>query len=82
LRVTAHHDRTASGTAGSITHLRLGDPAVLSLIGGEEIIQRAQPPVMISLQLQRIIHPRAHALRLPAGNRVLGHRNQASIHRR
>jgi hypothetical protein len=44
--------------------------------------QRAQPPVMISLQLQRIIHPRAHALRLPAGNRVLGHRNQASIHRR
>ncbi len=55
---------------------------MLSLISGEEFIDRPQPPVMICLQPQRIIYPRAHAFCLPLGDGFLSHRHQIGIHRR
>src|SRR5450755_1478568 len=82
VRLASHHDGPAAGPAGSVPHVLIGDLTMLGLISGEEIIQGLQPPVMIGLQPQRVVHPRADALRAPAGDGVLGHGHQLGVHRR
>jgi hypothetical protein len=63
-------------------HLLLGDLAVLGFIGGQEIIESGQPPVMIGLQAQGIVHPRTHALGPATGNSLPGHGYQLSVNGR
>jgi len=60
-------------------HLLLGDLAVFGLISGQELIKRGQPPVMVGFEAQRFIHPGTHAVGLPAGDRLLGRRDQFSV---
>jgi len=81
-RLAPHDHRAPACAASGLAHLCLGDLAVLGLERGHELIQRTQPPVMRRLQAQRIIHPRADALRPPRGHRLLGHRHQVRVHRR
>lgn len=63
-------------------HFLLGDLAVLGLVGSQEFIDCGQPAVVIGLQAQGIVHPRAHALGPAMGNRLLGGSNQLSVNRR
>ena len=67
---------------GRLPPLLLGDLAMLGLVPRQELISCPQPPVMVSLQPQRVVDPGAHALRLPGGHRLLSHRYQLRVHRR
>jgi hypothetical protein len=60
-------------------HLLLGYLAVLGFICAQELVERSQPAVVIGLQAEGIIHPRAHALGPAMGNRLVGYGYQLSV---
>jgi hypothetical protein len=63
--IASHDHGSSASTAGRVTHFVVSDFAVLDLVRGEELAQRPQPPVLIHLTAQRIVHPGAQALGVP-----------------
>ncbi|MGH3193534.1 MAG: hypothetical protein ACRDOL_41015 [Streptosporangiaceae bacterium] len=47
---TADDDGAFPCPAGRVPHLVLGDLAVLGLVGGQEVIEGLQPPVVVGLR--------------------------------
>jgi hypothetical protein len=46
-----------------LSYLVLGDLAVLSLVGGEKVIESLHPPIMLGLPPKGAVHPGAETLR-------------------
>src|ERR1700730_5029879 len=76
---TADHDRPWLRGAVSGLHVLVADLAVLCLKGGYEIVDAAQPAVMLHLQAKRVVHPSADRLGLARRNRGLACRDQVSV---
>jgi len=74
LRVASYHDGLFACPACGIAHLIVGDFPVLGLVGGQEVIQGLQAPVVIGLEPKSVIDPGAYALGVASGNGILGHR--------
>jgi len=75
LRVASYHDGLFACPACGIAHLIIGDFPVLGLVGGQEVIQGLQAPVVIGLEPKSVIDPGAYALSVTTGNGLLGHRH-------
>ncbi|MGH8901268.1 MAG: hypothetical protein ACRDYA_06195 [Egibacteraceae bacterium] len=43
---------TATGAAGGVSHLAVGDLTVLGLVGGEELVECPPPPVVVDLPIR------------------------------
>ena len=75
LRVASYHDGSFACPTRGIPHLIVGDFPVLGLVGGQEVIQRMQAPVVIGLQPESVIDPGAYALGVASGHGLLRHRH-------
>ena len=73
--VASYHDGSFACPTGGVSHLIVGDLPVLGLIGGQEVIQGLQPPVVIGLQPESVIDPGAYALGVASGYSFLRHRH-------
>ena len=74
-RVASYHDGSFACPTGGVPHLIVSDFPVLGLVGGQEVIQGLQPPVVIGLQPESVIDPGAYALGVASGYRFLRHRH-------
>ena len=63
-------------------HLLLGDHAMVGFIRGQKIIKGSQPPIVVSLQAQRLVHPGAYTLGLSPFDCLLGCSQKFSVDRR
>jgi len=72
-RVASDHDGSFACPAGGVPHLVVGDFPVLGFVGGQEVIQGLQPPVVIGLQPKSVIDPGAYALGVASGYSLLRH---------
>ena len=81
LRVASYHDGSFACPTGGVPHLIVIDFPVLGLVGGQEVIQGLQPPVVIGLQPQGVIDPGAYALGVASGDSLLCHRYQLGVYR-
>ena len=75
LRVASYHDGLFACPACGIAHLSVGDFPVLGLVGGQELIQGLQSPVVIGLQPESVIDPGTYALGVASGYSLLCHRH-------
>ena len=60
---------------GGVPHLIVSDLPVLGLVGGQEVIQGLESPVVIGLQPESVIDPGAYALGVASGYSLLRHRH-------
>jgi len=75
LRVASYHDGSFACPADGVPYLIVSDFPVLGLVGGEEVIQGLQAPVVRGLQPESIIDPGAYALGVASGYSLLRHRH-------
>ena len=74
-RLASHHDGSFARPASGVPHLGVSDFPVLGLVGGQEVIQGLQPPVVIGFQPESVIDPGADALSAASGYGFLRHRH-------
>src|SRR5207302_3599804 len=75
-------NRPGAAPALRLSYLVLGDLAVLSLVGSEKLIESLNPPVMLGLPPQGVVHPGAEALRSALRHGGPPRRKQFRLHRR
>ena len=73
--VASYHDGSLACPARGISHLIVGDFPVLGLVGGQEVIQGLQAPVVIGLEPKSVIDPGAYAFGVAFGHGLLRHRH-------
>jgi len=73
-RVASYHGGSFACPTGGVPHLIVGDFPVLGLVGGQEVIQGLQAPVVIGLQPESVVHPGAYALGVASAYSLLRHR--------
>ena len=62
--------------------LLLGDHAILGFIRGQKIIKGSQPPIVVSLQAQSLVHPGTYTLGVSPFDCLLGCSQKLSVDRR
>ena len=65
--VASYHGGSFACPTGGVPHLIVSNFPVLGLVGGQEVIQGLQPPVVIGLQPESVIDPGAYALGVASG---------------
>ena len=79
-RVAAHDNRALPGTPYGRGRLVICDLAVVGFVTGDELIKGPQPAVLLHLEAQRVVYPRADALGTAGRDGGLARLDQLSVH--